>query len=78
MTRPPKKLRKQYTNSEFPVVVLKFEDGHEIEVEQGKGKTFDVWSGERIKIIALHDPKHHPDRDVRETRLADDFADAPE
>jgi hypothetical protein len=74
-SRPAKKLRKQYTNDQYPVIVLKFEDGHQIKVSKGDGKSFDAYAGERIKIIALHDPKH-PDRDVLETRRADDFADA--
>jgi hypothetical protein len=73
-SRPPKKLRKQYTNESYPVVILKFEDGHQIKVSKGDAKSFDAYSGERIKIIALHDPKH-PDRDVLETRRADDFPD---
>ena len=32
MPTPPKKLRKQYANKNYPNVVLRFEDGHEIEV----------------------------------------------
>lgn len=74
-SRPPQKLRKRYTNEQYPVIVLKFEDGHQIKVSKGEGKSFDAYAGERIKIIALHDPKH-PDRDVLETRRADDFPDA--
>ncbi|HKS05598.1 MAG TPA: hypothetical protein VJR92_04720 [Gemmatimonadaceae bacterium] len=75
-SRPPKKLRKQYSNEQYPVVVLKFEDGHQIKVPRGEGKSFDAWAGERIKIIALHDPAH-PDRDVIDTRRAEDFPDPP-
>ena len=73
--RPAQKIRKQYTNDQYPVIVLKFEDGHQIKVSKGDGKSFDAYPGERIKIIALHDPTH-PDRDVLETRRADDFPDA--
>ena len=47
--QPPKKLRRQYTNSTYPMVVLKFEDGHEIKIYQHSGKVFDAWSGETIK-----------------------------
>ena len=73
--RPPRKLRKQYSNEKYPVIILKFEDGHQIKVPQGDGKSFDAYEGERIKIIALHDPRH-PDRDVLETRRAEEFPDA--
>ena len=41
MPTPPKKLRKKYENVAFPVVILRFEDGHEIEILKGQGKTFD-------------------------------------
>ncbi len=72
--RPPAKLRKMYRNESYPVVILKFEDGHQIKVIQNEAKSFDIYSGEKVKIIALHDPRH-PDRDVLETRRADDFSD---
>ena len=74
-SRPPQKLRKSYVNDAYPVIILKFEDGHQIEVKKGEGKSFDAYAGERIRIIALHDPRH-PDRDVLETRRADHFPDA--
>jgi hypothetical protein len=31
-SRPPEKLRKRYRNSDYPLVMLKFEDGHEIKI----------------------------------------------
>ena len=71
---PPQKLRKMYHNEAYPVIILKFEDGHQIKIAKGERKSFDCYSAERIKIIALHDPRQ-PDRDVLETRRADDFAD---
>jgi hypothetical protein len=74
-SRPPKKLRRQYTNDQYPVIVLKFEDGHQIKVGKGEAKSFDAWAGERIRIIALHDPTH-ADRDVIDTRRAEEFPDA--
>jgi hypothetical protein len=55
MPSAPKKLRKQYVNSEHPVVVLRFEDGHEIVVKKGGGKTFDAYAGETIKVLAVYD-----------------------
>ena len=41
MPPAPSKLRKAYVNLEHPVVVLRFEDGHEIRVSKGKVKTFE-------------------------------------
>ena len=72
MPQLPKKLRKQYVNSEYPNVVLKFEDGHEIVIKRGTGKTFDCYSGESIKLLAVYDPDAR-ERDLVETRKADDF-----
>lgn len=75
MPQPPKKLRKQYVNSEYPTAVLRFEDGHEIHVKRGTGKTFDCYAGENVKILAVFDPEAR-ERDLVETRRADDFDDA--
>ena len=36
--RTPGKTRRRYVNSDYPTVVLKFEDGHEIHISQGKVK----------------------------------------
>jgi hypothetical protein len=55
MPTPPQKLRKQYRNDEYPEVVLRFEDGHEIRIAKGSAKSFDAWAGERIKILAVWD-----------------------
>ncbi len=77
MPTPPKKLRKQYLNSEYPTAVLRFEDGHEIKVSRGTGKRFDAWSGETIKLLALYDPTSG-ERELIEARRADEFDDAPE
>ena len=43
---PPraKKVRKQYTNSDHPHVVLRFEDGHEIDIPKGTAKSFDAFT----------------------------------
>jgi hypothetical protein len=75
MPSAPKKLRKQYVNSEHPVVVLRFEDGHEIVVKKGGGKTFDAYAGETIKVLAIYD-KTSGERELVESRKADEFADA--
>ena len=71
----PKMLRKQYTNTEHPVVVLRFEDGHEIKVNKGAGKSFNIYSGESVKILAQYDAAS-AERELIEARKADDFADA--
>ncbi len=71
----PRKLRKQFSNSEYPLVVLRFEDGHEIKIHQGKGKVFDAWAGERVKIMAVHDI-NAKEWDLVETRTGDKFDDA--
>jgi hypothetical protein len=75
MPAPPKKLRKQYVNSDHPTVVLRFEDGHEIRVKKGVGKAFDAYSGETIKVLAVYDHTSG-ERELVESRKADDFPDA--
>jgi hypothetical protein len=75
MPTPPKKLRKQYANKDYPNIVLRFEDGHEIEVIKGAGKTFDCYAGETIKILAMYD-KTSKERELVESRKADAFPDA--
>lgn len=71
----PKMLRKQYTNTDHPVVVLRFEDGHEIKVNKGAGKSFNIYSGESVKILAVYDADS-TERELIEARKADDFGDA--
>ena len=73
--RPPKKIRKQYRNVDFPTVVLRFEDGHEIRVDKGRGKQFDAWPGETIKLLAVYDPTSG-ERELIEARRADAVEDA--
>jgi hypothetical protein len=75
MPATPQKLRKQYLNTDYPNVVLRFEDGHEIVLKRGVGKTFDCYSGEMIKLLAVHDPDAR-ERDLIATRKADEFDDA--
>ncbi|MEO7039993.1 MAG: hypothetical protein ABI446_11475 [Gemmatimonadaceae bacterium] len=75
MPTPPKKLRKQYENKDYPNVVLRFEDGHQIEVIKGATKTFDCYAGETIKILAMYD-KTSKERELVKTWKADEFPDA--
>jgi hypothetical protein len=75
MPTAPQKLRKQYMNTDYPNVVLRFEDGHEIVLKRGVGKTFDCYAGETIKILAVRDPDAR-ERDLVATRKADEFDNA--
>ena len=77
MSTRPKRIRKQYVNSEYPLVLLRFEDGHEIKVYRGTGKEFDCYPGETIKILAMYDPTSH-DRELVASRKSDEFADVVE
>jgi hypothetical protein len=52
---PPRKLRRRYFNANYPVVVLRFEDGHEISLKKGEGKTFDAYAGETVKVVVVWD-----------------------
>jgi hypothetical protein len=63
-------------NAEYPTVVLRFEDGHEIRVEQGTGKSFEGYEGERIKILAVYDPTS-TERVLVATLRAEEFEEVP-
>lgn len=58
-----RRLRRRYTNSQYPLVLLRFEDGHEIVLKKGESKTFDAYVGETIKVVAVWDPTAQ-ERDV--------------
>ncbi len=77
MSTAPKRIRKQYTNTEYPLALLRFEDGHEIKVYKGTGKEFDCYPGEQIKILAMYDPTS-TERELVATKKSDDFADVAE
>jgi hypothetical protein len=77
MSKAPKRIRKQYVNSDYPLVLLRFEDGHEIKVYKGTGKEFDAYPGETVKVLAMYDPTSH-DRELVASRKSDDFDDASE
>lgn len=72
MPTPPEKLRRSFTNPVRATVLLRFEDGHEIRVPQGEGRTFDCWAGESIAIVALWDPTSN-ERELLERRRAEGF-----
>ena len=77
MSQAPKRIRKQYVNSDYPLVIMRFEDGHEIKVYKGTGKEFDAYPGETVKVLALYDPTSS-ERELVASRKADDFDDASE
>lgn len=70
--KPAKRLRKRYINEKYPLVVLKFEDGHEIPIPKGEGRAFDCYFGEKVIIMAIWDSTAN-ERDVVERRPADAF-----
>ena len=74
--RPPGKTRRRYVNADYPTVVLKFEDGHEIRIEHGTGKSFEGYDGERIKVLAIYDPTS-TERVLVATLRAEEFEEAP-
>jgi hypothetical protein len=71
----PNKLRKAYVNIDHPAVILRFEDGHEIRVSKGKVKTFDAYTGEVIKVLAVYDPTSG-ERDLLQSVRAEVLPDA--
>ena len=68
----PRALRRHYVNETHPLIVLKFEDGHEIRVERGGGRSFMAYEGERIHVIAIYD-RTSDERVVLETKRAEEF-----
>ena len=75
MPPAPTKLRKAYVNIDHPSVILRFEDGHQIHVSQGEVKTFDAYTGEIIRVVAVYDPTSQ-ERDLLESIRAEDLPDA--
>jgi hypothetical protein len=71
----PRRLRRRYTNTTYPLVLLRFEDGHEIRVVKGEGKTFDAYAGETIKVVVLWDPSAG-EREVVDVMKAEQFEEA--
>ena len=74
MVRPPvrKQIRRRYQNVEYPLVALKFEDGHEIRLKKGEAKAFDAFAGETVKVVVLWDPTSD-ERDVVAVKKAEQF-----
>lgn len=66
------RLRRRYINREHPLVVLRFEDGHEIRLRKGEAKEFDAFAGETIRIVAVWDSEAG-DRETLAVRKGEDF-----
>ncbi len=75
MATAPKRVRKQYVNNDYPLVLLRFEDGHEIKVYKGTGKEFDAYPGEMVRVLAMYDPTSN-DRELVASRKTEEFSDA--
>lgn len=73
--RSAQRLRRRYTNTTYPLVVLRFEDGHEIRLRKGQGKVFDAYAGETIKVVVIWDPGAG-EREVVDVRKAEKFEEA--
>jgi hypothetical protein len=67
-----RRLRRRYTNTKYPIVLLRFEDGHEIQMKKGEGKTFDAFAGETIKVVVVWDAAAG-DREVISVLKAEQF-----
>lgn len=77
MVRRPsaRRLRRAYVNEKYPLVVLRFEDGHEIPFRKGESKSFDAFAGERIKVVAVWDAQAS-DRELVSVLRAEEFREA--
>ena len=78
MVRPPKRtrIRRRYENAEYPLVLLRFEDGHEIRLEKGEAKSFDAFAGETVKVVVLWDATAN-ERETVKVQRAEQFDEAP-
>jgi hypothetical protein len=77
MIRPPsaKRLRRSYSNTTHALILLRFEDGHEIALRRGEAKAFDAYGGETIKVVAIWDADAG-DREVIRVLKAEQFEEA--
>ena len=69
------RLRRRYANPKYPLVMLRFEDGHEIQFRKGEAKSFDAFAGETIKVVVLWDPTSG-EREVISVLKAEQFEEA--
>ena len=78
MVKPPRRtrIRRRYRNEQYPLVLLRFEDGHEIKLKRGELKSFDAFAGETIKVVVLWDPSAN-ERETIAVKKAETFEAAP-
>ncbi len=78
MVRPPKRtrIRRRYSNDRYPLVLLRFEDGHEIRLKKGQTKAFDAFAGETVKVVVLWDESAN-ERETVAVKKAESFDEAP-
>lgn len=69
------RLRRRYSNDKYPLLALKFEDGHEIRLKKGEAKAFDAYAGETVKVVVLWDPTSN-EREVVAVMKAEQFDEA--
>jgi hypothetical protein len=77
VVKPPRRtrIRRRYRNEEYPLVLLRFEDGHEIKLKKGETKAFDAFAGETVKVVVLWDASAN-ERETVAVRKAEEFDDA--
>ena len=69
------RIRRRYKNEKYPLVMLRFEDGHEIKLKKGEAKAFDAYSGETVKIVVLWDASAN-ERETVAVKKAETFEEA--
>jgi hypothetical protein len=74
VVKPPSRtrIRRRYRNDNYPLVMLRFEDGHEIRLTRGEAKTFDAFTGETVKVVVLWDASAN-ERETVAVRKAEEF-----
>lgn len=77
MVKPPRRarIRRRYRNEKYPLVMLRFEDGHEIKLTKGESKAFDAFAGETVKVVVLWDASAN-ERETVLVQKAEQFEDA--
>ena len=78
MVKPPRRtrIRRHYRNEKYPLVLLRFEDGHEIRLKKGEAKAFDAFAGETVKVVVLWDESAN-ERETVASQKAEMFDEAP-
>jgi len=77
VVKPPRRarIRRRYKNEKYPLVMLRFEDGHEIKLKKGETKAFDAFSGETVKVVVLWDASAN-ERETVAVKKAETFEEA--